>query len=254
MIVEPTAHTAHRPWPLPDRPWTMRQTWHDLLFAHWPLPVDILRPHIPASLEIDTFDGSAWLGIVPFRMSGVRPRALPAVPGMSAFPEINVRTYVTARSPHPPQPGVFFFSLDAGNAIAAAIARRFFMLPYFRAEMSLVDTLHSIQYASKRTHDGAPPAQFIAEYAPTGGIEPAQTGTIEHWLTERYCLYTTDRRRRLYQGEIHHLPWPLQTAEADISANTLAQAAGLELPDVSPLLHFARRLDVVLWPLRRWRE
>ena len=229
----------------------MRQTWHDLLFAHWPLPLATLRPHIPANLEIDAYDGTAWIGVVPFRMSGVRPRGLPATPGLSAFPEMNVRTYVTAREPHAPQPGVFFFSLDAGNAIAVAIARRFFMLPYFRAKMSLVDTLQSIQYASTRTHDGAPPAAFEAEYAPVSGIASPRPGTLEHWLTERYCLYTTDRRGRLYQGEIHHLPWPLQTAEAEIHTNTLARAAGFDLPEVAPLLHFARRLDVILWPLRR---
>jgi uncharacterized protein len=253
LLVDPTTQTMHRPWPLPSTPWRMHQTWHDLLFAHWPLRADVLRPLVPANLEIDTFDGSAWLSIVPFRMSGVRPRRTPAVPGLSAFPELNVRTYVTVRAPNALQPGVFFFSLDAGNAVAVAIARRFFMLPYFRASMSLVDTLQSIRYASERTHRGAAPARFVAEYAPVGGIKPAQAGTLDHWLAERYCLYTVNRRGTLYQSEIHHLPWPLQTAECEIHINTLAQAAGLQLPDVSPLLQFARRLDVLIWPLRRLR-
>lgn len=229
----------------------MQQSWHDLLFAHWPIPVEDLRPAIPGSLDLDTFDGEAWLGIIPFRMSGVRPRRLPAVPGLSVFPELNVRTYVTRPSPHAPQPGVFFFSLDAANAIAVAIARRFFMLPYFRAKMGLTDTLRSIRYNSDRTHRHAPDARFNAEYAPIGGIDYAKAGTLEQWLTERYCLYTTDRRGRLYQAEIHHLPWPLQTAECEIRANTMARAAGLSLPDDEPLLHFARRLDVLIWPLHR---
>lgn len=251
MLVKLTDHVSHRPWPLPETPWTMQQTWHDLLFAHWPIAIEDLRPSIPPELDIDACDGSAWLGIVPFRMSGVRPRRLPALPGLSAFPELNVRTYVTRPSPHAPQPGVFFFSLDAGNAIAVEIARRFFMLPYFRADMALDDTLRSIQFTSERTHRGAPPARFVAEYAPTRGIEPAQRGTLDHWLTERYCLYTTDGRGRLFQAEIHHLPWPLQAAECHIRANTIAAAAGLRLPDTAPLLHFARRLDVLIWPLRR---
>jgi uncharacterized protein len=119
---------AYQPWPLPAGGWVMAQSWHDLLSAHWPVTAAALRPHIPARLAIDTFDGQAWLGVVPFRMSGVRLRGTPAVPWLSAFPELNVRTYVLADA----KPGVWFFSLDAGNAIAAAIAREWFHLPYLR--------------------------------------------------------------------------------------------------------------------------
>ena len=232
----------------------MRQTWHDLLFAHWPVSEDQLRASIPPSLEIDTFDGTAWLGIVPFRMSGVRPRHVPPVPGLSAFPQVNVRTYVIPRPPLPQQPGVFFLSLDADNAVAVSIARRFFSLPYYRAKMSLTDTLQSIQYSSERTHKDAAPAYFMAEYASVGGIQSAQPDTLEHWLTERYCLYTTDQRGRLYQAQVHHIPWPLQTAECEIYANSLARSAGIDLPKVDPLLHFSRRLDVVVWPMSRLQE
>jgi len=254
LIVNPTAHTSHRPWPLPDKSWGMHQTWHDLLFAHWPVSEDQLRASIPPSLEIDTFDGTAWLGIVPFRMSGVRPRYLPSVPGLSTFPQINMRTYVTPRPPNPQQRGVFFFSLDAANAVAVSIARRFFSLPYYRAKMRLTDTLQSIQYSSERTQKDTAPAYFMAEYTPVGGIKHAQPGTLEHWLTELYCLYTTDRRDRLIQREVHHIPWPLQTAECEIYANSLVESAGIDLPAVDPLLHFSRRLDVVVWPMSRLQE
>ena len=243
--------TDHRPWPLPDEPWVMRQSWHDLLFAHWPLPVEAIRPLIPPLFEIDTFGGEAWISIVPFRMSGIRPRNLPALPGFSAFPEMNVRTYVTAPAPYGSKPGVFFFSLEAANPVAVAIARRFYRLPYYRAAMSLTETSRAVHYTSVRTHARAAPACFRASYAPVAGIEPARPGTLDHWLAERYCLYTTDPRGRPYRAEIHHGPWPLQAAEAEFTENTVAAAGGVTLPDSPPLLHFARRLDVLIWPLRR---
>src|SRR5437867_5100192 len=121
--------TSHRPWPLPSRPWVTTMRWHDLLFLHWPVRPEIIRPLIPNGLELDTFDGAAWIGVVPFRMTGVRLRWLPPLPGISAFPELNVRTYVRVRD----RPGVYFFSLDAGSRTAVAMARAWFHLPYFHA-------------------------------------------------------------------------------------------------------------------------
>lgn len=242
--------TEHRPWRLPTQPWVMRQSWHDLLFAHWPVPVETLRALVPPPLEIDTFDGVGWLGIVPFRMSHVRPRFVPAVPGVSAFPEMNVRTYVRSPRSDDPRPGVYFFSLDAGNALAVAAARRGFRLPYFRAKMRVQEQDGIIQYTSTRTHAGAPPAQFIARYGPTGGIYHSAPGSLEAWLTERYCLYTVDSHGRAYRAEIHHVRWPLQPASAEIEINTMAEAAGITLPADAPLLHFARRLDMVNWLLQ----
>jgi uncharacterized protein YqjF (DUF2071 family) len=245
--------TSHRPWPLPAQPWVMQQSWHDLLFAHWPIAPEVMRPFIPPQLELDTYDGQAWLSVVPFRMSGVVPRGVPSVPWLSAFPELNLRTYV--KLPAPPhalpaasKPGVWFFSLEAANPIAVAIARRVFKLPYFRATMQLTDRGDRIDYTSTRTHTAAPPAQFVGSYGPTDGIYAARRNTLEHWLTERYCLYTVDRGK-LLRGEIHHLPWPLQPAQAQIATNTIAQAAGFSLPPQPPLLQFARRLDVLIWPL-----
>ena len=239
--------TAHRPWPLPDGPWIMAQSWHDLLFAHWPVDMDVLRSKIPAALTIDTFDGAAWIGIVPFSMTGVRLRGTPPLPWLSAFPELNVRTYVTAQE----KPGVWFFSLDAANALAVAAARVAFHLPYFRARMKCEQSEGSISYRSQRTHRGAPEASLLAKYMPIGKTFAARPGTLEHFLTERYCLYAADSRQRVFRGEIHHPAWVLQAAEAEFSHNTMADAAGVPLPPRKPLLHFARRQDMVAWALRR---
>jgi uncharacterized protein len=238
---------AHRPWLLPRRPWVMAQSWHDLLFAHWPVEPGVLRPLIPAALGLDIFENRAWVGVVPFRMSGVRLRGTPALPWLSAFPELNVRTYVVAED----RPGVWFFSLDAANALAVAIARGWFHLPYFRASMQCVESSGWIDYRSNRTHAGAANAALRMRYKPMGPAFQPRRGTLEHWLTERYCLYAVDASGRILRGEIHHPPWSLQAAEAEISANSMALAAGITLPAASPLLHFSPRQDMVAWPPQR---
>lgn len=251
------AEVAHRPWPLPQGPWVMAMRWHDLLFAHWPLAPDALRPHIPAGLTLDTYDGRAWLGVVPFRMSGVRPRGVPALPWFSAFPELNVRTYVTASG----KPGVWFFSLDAANLVAVEGARRVFHLAYFHAQMRCIEKVGWIEYRCRRTDrrpaSGQPLARrfdgdgrFEGRYRPTGEVFHAQPGTLDYFLTERYCLYAADGRGRVYRGDIHHAPWPLQRAQAEISVNTMAAADGFTLPDAPPLLHFARRQEVLAWGIQ----
>ena len=237
----------HRPWPLPREPWIMAQSWHDLLFAHWPMEAAALRPHVPRSLEIDTFNGQAWLGIVPFRMSGVRLRWTPALPGLSAFPELNVRTYVSAQK----KPGVWFFSLDAANAIAVAAARFSFHLPYFTARMKCEENHGWIHYRSERIHRGAPAGVLEGRYRPVGNFFEAQPASLEHFLIERYCLYSAASRERIYRGEIHHPAWRLQSAEAEFAHNSIAEAAGLTLPKHAPLLHFARRQDMVAWAPQR---
>lgn len=238
--------TAHRPWPLPTGPWRMAMTWHDLLFAHWPVDVEKIRHILPPGLEVDTFDRRAWIGVVPFRMTGVRARRTLALPWLSAFPELNVRTYVNAHN----KPGVYFFSLDAGNPIAVWTARTMYHLPYFRARMATGWLDDAIEYVSRRTHRGAAPAAFSGRYRPVGPEFHPAVGSMEHWLTERYCLYTADRRGRIYRGEIHHTPWPLHRAEAEIERNTMAEPIGLDLPRTPECLHFAERLDVLAWPLR----
>ena len=237
--------------PPPSGHWVMHQTWRDLLFAHWPVSVETLRPLIPISLDVETFDGAAWIGTVPFHMTGVRLRGTPCTPVAGAFPELNLRTYVVPREAMEKKPGVWFFCLDAGSPVAVTVARRWFHLPYFSADMSVQTDADRTRYTSHRTHRGAPPAAFTATYGPTAPVALSEPGTLVHWLTERYCLYATDRRGHLYRGDIYHRQWPLQTAEADITLNTMASAHGITLPESAPLRHFARRLDVRCWPLRQ---
>ena len=239
--------TAHRPWPMPQSPWLMTQTWHDLLFMHWPLTTTVLRAHVPDAFEIDRFDDRAWIGIVPFRMTNVAPRGVPALPWVSAFPELNVRTYVRVGS----RPGVYFFSLDAANPLAVGVARTLVHLPYFTAAMACEEKDGWIHYRSERTSTGAPPAALLARYRATGPARPPAAGTLDHFLTERYRLYTVDKGGRPYTLDIHHPPWPLQPAEAQIDVNTMALASGITLPDTPPLLHFSRRQDMVAWGLER---
>ena len=246
LLKEILHDVAHRPWPLPAGPWVMTQSWHDLLFAHWPVDAAKLRALIPERLEIDTFDGRAWLAVVPFRMTNVRLRGTPAVPWLSAFPELNVRTYVVCDG----KPGVWFFSLDAGNSLAVAVARTWFHLPYFRARMLCSERNGWIEYANQRDHSGAAPAALEGRYRPAAPAFIPQRCTIEHFLTERYCLYTLDRSHRLIRGEIHHRPWPLQQAQAELARNTMAEPIGIAL-EPPPLLHFVRRQDVIVWPPAR---
>jgi uncharacterized protein YqjF (DUF2071 family) len=217
----------------------MMQSWHDLLFAHWPIPPETLRPLVPAPLELDSFDGETWLAVTPFYLR-MKPRGLPLI---HKFPEMNCRTYVTFQG----KPGIFFFSLDAGSRLAVWGARTFYLLPYFNAKMQATRKGTSIEYSSSRTSSLT---TFKAEYEPHGPVRTALRGDLEHWLTERYCLYT-HARGRLYRGEIHHAPWPLQDANCRISENTIAAAAGIQLPAAAPLLHFARELNVLIWPLHR---
>lgn len=237
----------HRPWPLPAHPWLIAQSWLDLLFAHWPVPAPQLAELVPPRLTLDTFQGEAWVAVVPFRMSAVRPRFLPATPWISSFPELNVRTYVTCNSAESRRPGVFFFSLDAQNPVAVALARRFFHLPYFRAQMACRSENDTVHYQSRRNHSGAPDADFRARYRPTGPVYHTEPGSLEQWLIERYCLYSVDRRGRIFRSDVHHAPWPLQPAEAEFERNWVAQGHKVFLPDSKPLLHFARRLDVLTW-------
>ncbi len=223
----------------------MGQTWDDLLFAHWPLRPEALRPHIPEALPLDLHDGRAWVGVTPFRVTGLQLVATPAVPRASTFPELNVRTYVVLDG----KPGIYFFSLDAASDLAVAAARRFYRLPYFRAVMELGRKDGRIGYASCRVGEEA---SFRATYGPTGPVAHARPGSVEHFLAERYCLYTVDGGD-VYRAEIHHPPWPLQPASAEIAVNTMAPP-GLVLPDEPPLLRFSARQNVLIWRLERVRE
>jgi uncharacterized protein len=240
--------TAHRPWPMPSTPWVMTQTWNDLLFAHWPVDAATLREKIPAGFELDEFEGQAWLGIVPFYMTNVSPRGVPNLPWISEFAELNVRTYVRVGG----DPGVYFFSLDAANPVAVGVARAMFDLPYFSADMNVSEEDDGwINYRSRRSSSSGPRAELVARYRPTGDPRPPVHGTLEYFLTERYCLFTVDRSFHACRVDIHHRPWPLQPAEGNISVNTMADAVGIRLPAMAPLLHFSKRQDMVGWALRK---
>jgi uncharacterized protein YqjF (DUF2071 family) len=233
--------TDHRTAPMPIGPWIMVQNWHDLLFAHWALPAQQIRPLVPRELELDLWQGRAYVAVAPFWMSGVRPRGGPAPPLLHKFPELNVRTYVSYKG----IPGVYFFSLDAGSRLAVWGARTFFHLPYYFAAMSVRSAGEKFEYHSSR-RDSPRPAEFRGRYRPTSPPRQRSKGALEHFLTERYCLYTVHKGKVL-RAYIHHVPWPLQDADAEIEINTMAQAAGIELPAEKPLLHFARDLEVLVW-------
>jgi len=230
-------HAEHRPWPLPDGLWLQGQTWDELLFAHWRVKADALRALLPEQLPLDLHESEAWLGVTPFRITGFRLHGLPPVPFLSSFPEVNVRTYVTYES----KPGIWFFSLDADSQWAVEAARLAYRLPYHRASIEVERRGDWIDYASSR--EGA---SLDLSYRPAGPVAAPEPGTVEHFLTERYCLYT-EHHGRLHRADIHHLTWRLQAAEAEIRETTLSPLA----LEGEPLLHFSERQDVVIWPLER---
>ncbi|ADW69871.1 hypothetical protein AciX9_2848 [Granulicella tundricola MP5ACTX9] len=245
---------AHRPYPLPTRPWRMKQRWNDLLFAHYPIPPSQMAPLIPTGLELDTFDGQAWLGVVPFWMDQVENRTIGdstlSIPTTRIFSELNLRTYV--RSPRTGLCGIYFFSLDCSSPLAVIGARTLFHLPYYFADINRTPSItipDQTHYVSRRQLTSSNP-RFEATFRPTGPVTLSTPGSLAAFLTERYCLFTTFRNCVL-RGDIHHLPWPLQSAEADIRTDELPQAHNLTLPhDTPPILHFSSSLDVYIWSLQ----
>jgi hypothetical protein len=225
----------------------MAQKWHDLLFAHWPAPVESLRKLLPKALELDTYDGLAWISVVPFTMSGVRLRGTPALPWISSFPELNIRTYVTVGS----KPGVWFFSLDAANPVAVEIARRWFHLPYFRSRMNSRVEPEGITYSSFRSDRRGSGEELEATYSAHGLAFECQPRTLEYFLTERYCLYAQKPDGTLLRSEIHHAPWSLQQAHANFAKNTMTQNLGVDTSARPHLLHFSKLQDVIVWPPRK---
>jgi uncharacterized protein len=221
----------------------MVQRWHDLLFAHWALPPEKIHPLVPRQLELDTFEDKAWVGVIPFWMSGVRFRGIPPIPTASTFPELNVRTYVRAPQ-EPDKPGVYFFSLDAASALAVLGARAGAGLPYFCAEMKAESAGGEIRYRSIRRQSPRG-ANLLASYGPIGPVSSTKT-ELEKFVTERYCLYVV-RSGIVHRIQIHHLPWPLQPAEAEFEKNTMAAIHGIELPPEKPILQFSKFLEVYIF-------
>ena len=223
----------------PDRPWLIRQTWHDLLFLHWPVPAAVLRGRVPSALQIDEYGGTAWVAVTPFWMSGIHFRHAPTLPIASRFDELNVRTYVRRGD----RAGVWFFSLDAGSRLAVLGARWLYGLPYVHARMRHSNEGDLIRYESERP-DGT---RFAAQYQPTGPASLSVPGSLEYFLTERYCLYVTGRSGALYRASIDHVPWPLQPATVTLARNDLLRIHGIPSEGPPATAHFARRLEVVVW-------
>ena len=225
----------------------MAQRWNNLLFAHWPVSLKMLRELVPEPLTIEEHGGSAWVSVTPFYLSDLHPRGIPPLPWASEFPELNVRTYVNYGG----KSGVFFFSLDAGSPLAVAAARLTYHLPYYNAVMSIEEQSdHTFSYHSHRNDNRAPPAKLRIEYRSTGGPERAAQGSLDEFLAERYCLYAVDDGK-LYRAEIHHKPWPLEPAHAEVRENTMGAASGIALNGPPQRVRFARRLDVIVWAPER---
>lgn len=220
-------------------------SWQRLLFAHWPVEPEVIRKLLPKDLELELFNGKAWIGVVPFEMTGVRPRICPPISYFSDFAELNVRTYVIKDG----KPGVWFFSLDAASKFAVRIARSTYNLPYYDAEFKIEKRGDSTSYRSVRTHLNSPAAVLDVDYAPTGAVFQSQGGTFEHWLTARYCLYSANKKGKVFCGEIHHEPWPLQVARADFKKCDMTRLCGIELEGNPTSLLYSESLDVVAWAL-----
>lgn len=234
-------HLDHRPWPPPNREWAWRQSWLDLAFVHYRVTTGSIRPLIPPELTVQEFDGSAWVGLIPFRMAGVMRRGLPDFPGFSTFPELNLRTYVQLDG----KPGVWFFSLDAASWPIVVGGRGLYGLPYHHAKMTLIEREDGWrQFTSYRRGSDV---RFEAGYRPVGKTIWAKTGSFEHWATERYCLYA-GRKGQLLRVEVHHAPWPLQPAEVEIRSNGILEAAGIEPLENDAFCHFSSGVHVVSYP------
>jgi uncharacterized protein YqjF (DUF2071 family) len=233
--------TAHRPWALPTSRWIQRQSWIEFLFLHWTVDPEVLRPLIPEPLEMDRFDGRAYVGVIPFRMTGVTLRGLPDIPGFSAFHELNVRTYVKLDG----RAGVLFLSLDANNRLAVCLARAWYGLPYHFAEQE--SSLQQDRGAYRSSRRGVE-ARFEASWTVGAPLGPARAGTLEHWLSERYALFV-DRRGRVRRGDVHHHPWGLRSVEVSVFTNTMTAPLGFATPGPPAHAMYSEGVDTVVWPL-----
>jgi uncharacterized protein YqjF (DUF2071 family) len=254
----------HRPWPPPDGQWLLSQSWNDLLFAHFAVDPQTLRRLVPDAFTLDLYDGAAWLTVSPFCTSHMRPSGVPPVPGISHFPQVRLRTYVTMiDKAGQVKPGVFYFSVDAANLSAVWFARMFFRMQCWHSAIRVSGaTIHArkptertIHFRSSRLHGPTAiggPAKFEVIYAPEGEPERARRGSLDEFLTERYCVYSMNREK-FYRSEIHHQPWPLQQASVEIRENSIADPLGLALPAKPDVCHFSRSLKMLAWAPERIR-
>jgi len=248
-VREYMVRTSHKPRPLPAGRWAMTQRWNDLLFAHWPVQAAPIEKLLPEWLEADTFQGSAWVGAVPFWLDRIKLRGVPAIPGVRNFPDLNFRTYVRDR--YTRTPGFYFFSVDSSNLVAVMAARVMYHLPYCLAEMRLEPRSEREFAFYSRRRFTRKRVIFKARYrglGPTRKTAEIRAGSFEYFVTERNCVFSANREGQPIRANLHQVPWPLEEAEAEIERNDLAAAAGIQLPDIEPVLHYSRRLALYVWP------
>ena len=241
--------TSHKPRPLPPGRWAMTQRWNDLLFAHWPIAGSVMDALLPDWLEADSYQGSAWLGAVPFWLDRIKIRGVPSIPGLRNFPDLNLRTYVRDRLTG--TPGIYCFSVDSSNLLAVAVAHLAYHLPYKLAEMHLEQRSEREFAFYSRRRFTRPHVIFKARYrglGPTHKTAEIPPGSLEYFFSERNCVFSTNRAGQPIQANLHHVPWPLEEAEAEIERNDLGTAVGIALPNQEPVLHYSRRLAVYIWP------
>ena len=233
---------GHLPFSMPNRPHAISQEWRELTFMHWKVDPKRLQPHLPDGLEIDLFEGEAYVGVIPFIMKNVRPRRLPAVPGISTFAEFNVRTYVVKDG----QAGVFFLTLDAKSLVTCFHAPRAYGLAYRYAKAKVKRNADVLQWQSRRSSDGAE-----LRGTSTGKVlkQSAEAGSLEHFLFERYCLYT-EHKGCLRRAYVHHQPWTFQEGDITLEANSLLESYDLGLDVHAPdLVHISKGLPVKTWSI-----
>lgn len=247
--------TSHRPRPLPPGRWAVAQRWNDLLLVHWPLSPSRIAPLLPEWLEVDTHQNMAWLGAVPFWLDRMKIRGVPSFLGARSFPDLTLRTYVRDRFSG--AQGIYCFSLDSSNLLAVGAARAFYHLPYHWASMRMEQqTEREFAFYSSRRFAGKE-VIFKAKYrglGPTARTAEARPGSFEYFVTERSCLFSSDRSGQPVRASLHYIPLPLEDAEAEIERNDLPGSIGIELPDMDPVLHYSRRLAVYIWPAERIRS
>jgi uncharacterized protein YqjF (DUF2071 family) len=238
----------HRPWPMPEGSWIQKQTWNNVLFLHWPAPTERIRSLLPKGLELETYDGSAWLGLVAINVTDAHLRYTPSLPFVSNVLPLNLRTYVRVGD----KPGIYLFSADVSNALVVTAARQLFLMPYFNAQMDYREDGELHLFGSQRTEGEDTMNGFTVSYGPHSPVYNAEPGSLDHFLIERYGLYTTDDQGDVYRNDVHHYPWPLQRADAVVGANTLTLPPRLDLPEMDLMLcHYAHRLDALLWGLEK---
>jgi uncharacterized protein YqjF (DUF2071 family) len=249
----------HRPWLPPDSHWLLSQSWNDVLLLHFAMKPETLRRLVPEELTLELYEGVAWLTISPFSASHVRPSGVPPLPGISFSSQISVRTYVTMGG----KPGIYYFSMDTTNLSTVWFARMFFRMQYWHSSIQVSGaTINSpktqnaeIHFRARRLHGPAAQngaARLDVEYAPEGAPTRARTGSLNEFLTERYCVYSC-HRKSFYRTEIHHQPWPLQQVQVDLRDNSMAEPLGLTLPEEPELCHFSRSLKMLTWAPERVR-